>query len=166
MQNAPCVAYLTESLLVIDDPGLSIDLENRVAILSFLRFKLNQALQLFFDTGEEKIFDFMDLFGKPAFVPLVDREFFEKVVLDYGVPVWQGEVLISTSCRASVWANIRQLVLEDEWLHERTAHYMSWLWRGGLSHNELIRVFSCDKNEASSRLLEQWENVCDTGTED
>lgn len=36
--------YSTESLLVIDDPVSSFDLENRVGILSFLRFKLNQVL--------------------------------------------------------------------------------------------------------------------------
>ena len=36
--------YATESLLVIDDPVSSFDLENRVGILSFLRFKLNQVL--------------------------------------------------------------------------------------------------------------------------
>lgn len=36
--------YSTESLLIIDDPVSSFDLENRVGILSFLRFKLNQVL--------------------------------------------------------------------------------------------------------------------------
>ena len=36
--------YKTEFLLVIDDPVSSFDVENRVGILSFLRFKLNQIL--------------------------------------------------------------------------------------------------------------------------
>ena len=36
--------YSTESLLIIDDPVSSFDLENRVGILSFLRFKLKQVL--------------------------------------------------------------------------------------------------------------------------
>lgn len=36
--------YASEALLVIDDPVSSFDLENRVGILSFLRFKLSQVL--------------------------------------------------------------------------------------------------------------------------
>jgi len=36
--------YNNECLLVIDDPVSSFDIENRVGILSFLRFKLNQVL--------------------------------------------------------------------------------------------------------------------------
>ena len=36
--------YKNESLLVIDDPVSSFDIENRVGILSFLRYKLNQVL--------------------------------------------------------------------------------------------------------------------------
>ena len=36
--------YNSESLLVIDDPVSSFDMENRVGILSFLRYKLNQVL--------------------------------------------------------------------------------------------------------------------------
>lgn len=36
--------YNSESLLVIDDPVSSFDIENRVGILSFLRYKLNQIL--------------------------------------------------------------------------------------------------------------------------
>ena len=36
--------YNNECLLVIDDPVSSFDIENRVGILSFLRFKLNQLL--------------------------------------------------------------------------------------------------------------------------
>ena len=36
--------YSSEFLLVIDDPVSSFDMENRVGILSFLRFKINQIL--------------------------------------------------------------------------------------------------------------------------
>lgn len=36
--------YYDEMLLVIDDPVSSFDIENRVGILSFLRYKLNQVL--------------------------------------------------------------------------------------------------------------------------
>ncbi|MFR4142729.1 MAG: hypothetical protein ACLT1K_01500 [[Clostridium] leptum] len=36
--------YYDEMFLVIDDPVSSFDVENRVGILSFLRYKLNQVL--------------------------------------------------------------------------------------------------------------------------
>jgi len=36
--------YKDECLLVIDDPVSSFDIENRIGILSFLRFKINQVL--------------------------------------------------------------------------------------------------------------------------
>ena len=43
--KSPKDAYLEEYLLIIDDPISSFDFENRVGILSFLKFKLSQFLE-------------------------------------------------------------------------------------------------------------------------
>ena len=43
-----------------------------------------------FNTGEAKIFDFKPLLHRPAFAPLMDKQVFDSVYIDYGVPVWNG----------------------------------------------------------------------------
>lgn len=49
-----------------------------------------------FSTGEAKTFDFKELLNTPAFSPLKDRNLFESVYIDFGVPVWnEGEIDIS-----------------------------------------------------------------------
>lgn len=41
-----------------------------------------------FNTGEAKIFDFKPLLDMPAFAPLKSPELFNRVYIDYGIPVW------------------------------------------------------------------------------
>ena len=45
-------------------------------------------LWLRFSDGTTKVFDFTQMLDKPAFAPLKDVEVFNKVYIDYGVPVW------------------------------------------------------------------------------
>ena len=45
-------------------------------------------LWLRFSDGTTKVFDFTQMLDKPAFAPLKDVELFNKVYIDYGVPVW------------------------------------------------------------------------------
>lgn len=53
-------------------------------------------LQLRFNTGEIKIFDFSELINEPAFKPLADEKIFRDVYIDYGVPSWlDGDIDIS-----------------------------------------------------------------------
>ena len=53
-------------------------------------------LWLRFSTGEEKIFDCKPLLQQPAFLPLINKDIFEKVYIDYGVPVWNdGDIDIA-----------------------------------------------------------------------
>jgi len=50
-------------------------------------------LWLKFSTGETKIFDFANLLDFPAFRCLKDKDIFNSVYVDSGVPVWlDGEI--------------------------------------------------------------------------
>lgn len=51
----------------------------------------NHKLWVRFNTGETKIFDFKPLLDMPAFAPLKSTELFNRVYIDYGVPVWNDE---------------------------------------------------------------------------
>lgn len=56
----------------------------------------NFCLWVRFNTGEAKIFDFKPLLNTPAFSPLMDKNVFQTVYLDYGVPTWMdGEIDIA-----------------------------------------------------------------------
>jgi len=53
-------------------------------------------LWLRFSTGEAKIFDLKPLLDRPAFAPLVDKDVFTGVYIDYGVPTWNdGDIDIA-----------------------------------------------------------------------
>ena len=53
-------------------------------------------LWLRFSTGETKIFDFTPLLSAAVFKPLTNKELFNGVYVDYGVPVWNdGEIDIA-----------------------------------------------------------------------
>jgi hypothetical protein len=53
-------------------------------------------LWLRFSTGEEKIFDFSPLLGAPGFKSLENKDVFNSVYVDYGIPVWNdGEIDIA-----------------------------------------------------------------------
>ena len=45
-------------------------------------------LWLRFNNGEVRIFDFSKELDSPAFLPLKDKEVFNSVYIDYGIPVW------------------------------------------------------------------------------
>lgn len=46
-----------------------------------------------FRTGEVRLFDFNPLLSCEAFIPLQDKEIFDSVELDHGVPVWRANGL-------------------------------------------------------------------------
>ncbi len=49
-----------------------------------------------FNTNETKVFDFSPLLDAPAFIPLKDKDLFDSVYIDYGIPVWNdGEIDIA-----------------------------------------------------------------------
>lgn len=49
-----------------------------------------------FNNGESRVFDFKPLLSAPAFEPLSNPRIFEKVYIDYGVPVWMdGDIDIA-----------------------------------------------------------------------
>lgn len=55
-----------------------------------------RTLWIRFSTGEEKTFDFAPLLDQPAFAPLRDRQNFQSVYVDYGVPLWlDGQIDIA-----------------------------------------------------------------------
>ena len=50
-------------------------------------------LWLRFSTGETKVFDCTKLFDFPVFQRLKDKDIFNSVYVDYGIPVWcDGEI--------------------------------------------------------------------------
>ena len=56
----------------------------------------NYLLQVRFNNGEAKVFDFKPLLEKSAFIPLKDIDVFKGVYIDYGIPVWNdGDIGIS-----------------------------------------------------------------------
>ena len=49
-----------------------------------------------FNTGEAKIFDFKPMLDMPAFAALKNTELFNRVYIDYGLPVWNdGDIDIA-----------------------------------------------------------------------
>ena len=48
-----------------------------------------------FNTGETKVFDFSEILSSPAFSQLRDKEVFDSVYVDHGVPVWDGGIDIA-----------------------------------------------------------------------
>lgn len=77
--------------------GIAYAGEQRPPIrVSGVRPMAEHRLWVRFNTGEAKIFDFSDELESPAFAPLRDREIFDGVYIDYGVPMWNdGEIDIA-----------------------------------------------------------------------
>jgi len=63
--------------------------ETSITVLS-VRALEDHKLWIRFSTGETKIFDFAPLLNAAVFKPLIDKELFNVVYIDYGVPVWDG----------------------------------------------------------------------------
>lgn len=64
--------------------------------VSGVRAMENYRLWVRFNNGTAKIFDFTDELKSPGFAPLKDKNVFESVYIDYGVPVWKdGEIDIA-----------------------------------------------------------------------
>lgn len=64
--------------------------------VSGIRAKDDYLLWIRFNTGEARLFDFKPLLDCPAFAPLVDKDVFRDVYIDYGLPVWMdGDIDIS-----------------------------------------------------------------------
>ena len=68
------VAYAGEQMPIIEIIGVRPMDGNRL----WIRFK----------TGETGVFDFSPLLNDPAFIPLQDKNIFQGVYLDNGVPCW------------------------------------------------------------------------------
>ena len=59
-------------------------------------FHSHYKLWVRFNTGEAKIFDFKPMLDMPAFAALKNTELFNRVYIDYGVPVWNdGDIDIA-----------------------------------------------------------------------
>ena len=56
----------------------------------------NYKLQILFNDGVEKVFDFSRLLDKGVYTRLKDKKLFNAVSIEYGVPVWDnGEIDIA-----------------------------------------------------------------------
>ena len=56
----------------------------------------NHILNVSFNTGETKLFDFKPLLSMPAFKPLFNTKLFNEVYVDFGCPVWdEGNIDIA-----------------------------------------------------------------------
>ena len=69
--------------------------ENQIKVIS-IRAMDEYKLWIRFSTGETKIFDFTSLLDSGVFTRLKDKVLFDRVYVDYGVPVWcDGEIDIA-----------------------------------------------------------------------
>ena len=72
--------------------------ENSITVLS-VRAMEDYKLWVRFSTGETKIIDFIPFLKKGVFSLLEDKELFNGVYVDYGVPVWcDGVIDIAPEC--------------------------------------------------------------------
>ena len=79
-------------MYIIDGIAHAGEKENTIKVISARPLE-NYKLWLRFSTGETKIFDCTKLFNFPAFQKLKDKDIFNGVYIDYGIPVWcDGEI--------------------------------------------------------------------------
>jgi len=77
---------------IVDGVAYADNFEAAISIVS-VRPMENHKLWLKFSTGETKVFDFSGLLDFPAFRRLKNKDAFDGVYLDCGVPVWlDGEI--------------------------------------------------------------------------
>ena len=82
-------------MYIVDDIAYAGEPEPIIKV-SGVRPMENHKLWVRFNTGETKIFDFKPLLDMPAFAPLKSTELFNRVYIDYGVPVWNdGDIDIA-----------------------------------------------------------------------
>lgn len=80
---------------IIDDIAYANGAEIPLSVIS-VRAMDGYKLWLRFSTGETKVFDFTPLLDNGAFRTLKNKELFEGVYIDFGVPVWcDGEIDIA-----------------------------------------------------------------------
>ncbi len=71
--------------------GIVYSGEQRPALkISGVRAMDDYSLWIRFTNGEARTFRFGELLETPAFSPLKDKELFNSVYIDYGVPVWDN----------------------------------------------------------------------------
>jgi len=75
--------YIKDGIAYAGEP------EKAIKIIS-VRPLEHYKLWLRFSTGEAKVFDFAPLLSSEAFRPLRDKNLFDGVYIDYGVPVWNA----------------------------------------------------------------------------
>ena len=56
---------------------------------------MDHILKVSFNTGETKQVDCKPLLSMPVFAPLADERLFNAVYVDYGCPVWDGDIDIA-----------------------------------------------------------------------
>ena len=79
-------------MYIIDGIAYAGEAEKSIKVLSARPLE-NYRLWLRFSTGEVRIFDCTTLFDYPVFQRLKDKETFNGVYVDYGIPVWcDGEI--------------------------------------------------------------------------
>jgi len=80
---------------IVDNIAYAKEQENQISVTS-IRAMDDYKLWIRFLTGEEKVFDFKPLLDKGVFSTLKNKEIFEGVYIDLGVPVWcNGEIDIA-----------------------------------------------------------------------
>ena len=87
-------------MYIIDGIAYAGEKEKPIKVVS-VRPLADYKLWLRFSNGETRVFDFEQHLNAPAFYKLKDKEIFDSVYVDFGVPTWcDGEIDI---CPSSVY---------------------------------------------------------------
>ena len=82
-------------MFIINGIAFANDTEAPITVIS-VRAMDDYKLWIRFSTNEVKVFDFTPFLEKGVFTKLKNKEIFESVYVDYGVPVWcNGEIDIA-----------------------------------------------------------------------
>lgn len=74
-------------MYIIDGIAYAGERQKDIQVLTLRPLK-DYRLWVRFNTGETKIFDFTPLLSTEVFSSLEDKELFQQVYLDYGIPTW------------------------------------------------------------------------------
>ena len=79
-------------MYIVDGIAYAGEMEKSISIIS-VRPLADYKLWIRFSNGEKRIYDCTNLLKYPAFQKLKDKDNFNSVYVDYGIPVWcNGEI--------------------------------------------------------------------------
>ena len=79
-------------MYIVNDIAYAGELEKPISVVS-VRPLDDYKLWIRFSNGETRVFDCTKLFEYPVFQRLQDKEVFNSVYVDYGIPMWcDGEL--------------------------------------------------------------------------